>query len=256
MQDKIQHYLEQLEQEKEITILLACETGSRAWGFPSPDSDYDIRILYCHTKDWYLSLNDKKDSIDVMYENNDIDITGWDLRKSLKLLAKSNAALLERIQSPIVYKSQAEFVEQLVPIAQNHYSKISTIHHYLSMAKRFVDEVNEGPDYKLKTFFYGLRSAMACKWILEKDEMPPIKFKKMYMNLNLDKKIVTRINELILLKATISESYKHSGEEDLRAFMGGVIKESDDKRKGLPSAKGNMDDLNSLFINMITQYDH
>ena len=96
MINKIKHYLTKIEQDKDIKILLACETGSRAWGFASPDSDFDIRIIYLHKKDWYLSLNELKDSIDMMFENNDIDITGWDLRKSLKLLRKSNAALLER----------------------------------------------------------------------------------------------------------------------------------------------------------------
>ena len=73
MQEKIQQYLQQIETDKDITILLACETGSRAWGIPSPESDYDIRIIYVHKKDWYLSLSEKKDSIDLMFENNNID---------------------------------------------------------------------------------------------------------------------------------------------------------------------------------------
>ena len=101
MTEKINQYLDKIEIEKKVKILLACETGSRAWGFPSPDSDFDIRIIYVHKKDWYLSLNERKDSIELMFENNDIDITGWDLRKSLRLLHKSNPPLLERIQSPI-----------------------------------------------------------------------------------------------------------------------------------------------------------
>lgn len=256
MQNKIQQYLKQIETDKDITILLACETGSRAWGFPSPDSDYDIRILYVHKKDWYLSLSEKKDSIDLMFENNDIDITGWDLKKSMKLLAKSNAALLERIQSPIVYQSHPEFVEQITVLANVQYSRIATIHHYLSMTKGFVFDINSESDYKLKKFFYALRSAMACKWIMDKESIPPIEFKKMYMNLDLDHSLVTRINELILLKSTISEGYLHSGEEDIRQFMDDLIKEADQKRKNLPSAKGNMDDLNDMFINTVTQYDN
>lgn len=256
MQQKIQHYLQQIEQDKNITILLACETGSRAWGFPSPDSDFDIRILYCHKKDWYLSLSEQKDSIDVMYENNDIDITGWDLKKTLKLLQKSNAALLERIQSPIIYKSNPEFVEEIKKMAKTQYSRIATMHHYLSMAKKFVDDLNEDKDYKLKKFFYGLRSAMACKWILEREEMPPIEFKTMFMNLNLDQSIVTRINELILLKSTISESYMHSGEEDLRSFIDDCISAADKDRKSLPASKGSLTDLNELFINTITTHDN
>ena len=82
MSKRITQYLDKIEKQKEVKILLACETGSRAWGFPSPDSDFDIRIIYVHKKNWYLSLSEQKDSIDLMFENNDIDISGWDLRKS------------------------------------------------------------------------------------------------------------------------------------------------------------------------------
>ncbi|KAA3624027.1 MAG: nucleotidyltransferase domain-containing protein, partial [Bacteroidetes bacterium] len=121
MKDKIRKYLSELEKDKGIEILLACETGSRAWGFPSPDSDFDVRIIYKHEKDWYLSLAEKKDTIDIFLDNNEIDISGWDLRKSLRLLWKSNPPLLERIQSPIIYKSDQEFVVGITAIAQKTY---------------------------------------------------------------------------------------------------------------------------------------
>jgi len=111
MTEKIKKYLTEIEQERNIKILWACETGSRAWGFPSTDSDYDIRIIYVHNTDWYLNLTEEKDSIELMLENNDIDISGWELKKSLNLLRKSNAAMLERIQSPIVYKKDDEFIK-------------------------------------------------------------------------------------------------------------------------------------------------
>src|SRR5690606_34964598 len=136
MKEKIINYLKQVETEYNIEILLACETGSRAWGFPSPDSDYDVRFIYRHPKDWYLSLNEKKDTIEKMYENNEFDLSGWDLKKSLNLLLKSNAALLERIQSPIVYLSDENFLFELNELTKNTYSKIATMHHYLSMSEK------------------------------------------------------------------------------------------------------------------------
>src|SRR5215471_9995733 len=98
----ILNMLQQIEREYSVKILYACETGSRAWGFPSPDSDYDIRFIYMHERDWYLSLNERKDTIEFML-NEELDITGWDLKKSLLLLKKSNAALIERFQSPVEY---------------------------------------------------------------------------------------------------------------------------------------------------------
>ncbi len=98
---KIANVLTEIEQKKSIRILYACETGSRAWGFPSPDSDYDIRFIYMHERNWYLSLSHKKDTIEYM--DGDLDITGWDLKKSLTILKKSNASLIERFQSPVEY---------------------------------------------------------------------------------------------------------------------------------------------------------
>ncbi|MCT4663672.1 MAG: nucleotidyltransferase domain-containing protein [Flavobacteriales bacterium] len=253
MNEKISHYLNEIEKAKNVEILLACETGSRAWGFPSPDSDFDIRIIYQHKKDWYLSLNEQKDSIDLMFENNEIDITGWDLKKSLKLLQKSNAPLLERIQSPIIYKKDHEFLEEIKVIAQNQYSRIATMHHYLSMAKKFIEELKENEEYKLKRFFYILRSATACKWILEKDEMPPIEFMKMINNLAIDPILVKRINELIELKSTKSESYYHHGEPKLLSFIETCINEAEENRLKLPSSKGKIEELNQFFIKTLSK---
>jgi len=256
MNEKIIQYLDQIEKEKEVKILLACETGSRAWGFPSPDSDFDIRIIYVHKKDWYLSLSEKRDSIDLMLENNEIDITGWDLRKSLRLLQKSNAALLERIQSPILYKHNSSFLTEMNELANSQYSRIATIHHYLSMAKKFLEELKEKEDYKLKKFFYALRSATACKWILEKDEMPPIEFQKMIDGLSIENNLKKRVNELISLKVTISESYLHNGETELINFIENCINSADEKRKSLPTSKGNPDELSSFFLKTLSQNDN
>lgn len=251
MEDKIKKYLTDLEKEKGIEILLACETGSRAWGFPSPDSDFDVRIIYKHHKDWYLSLTEEKDTIECFYENNDIDISGWDLRKCLRLMWKSNPPLLERIQSPIIYHVDKEFLAGINSIAQKTYSRIATIHHYLSMAKKALDEVVSSNDYKLKRFFYALRASVACLWILEKEEIPPIEFGKMVNGLDLSDNLTNRINELIELKSTISETYLHKGEHDLIKFMETCLEKADNESKNLPASKGQMSELNEFFRNTL-----
>ena len=163
MEDKIKSYLSALEQEKDISILLACETGSRAWGFPSPDSDYDVRLIYKHQTEWYLSITEAKDTIELMLDNNEVDISGWDLRKSLRLLWKSNPPLLERIQSPIIYRQNPNFISGIRELSRNTYSKIATMHHYLSIAIKSYEQITAEPEYKLKSFFYGLRTATANK---------------------------------------------------------------------------------------------
>ncbi len=253
MKEKIKHYLEEIEKEKDIRVLLACETGSRAWGFPSPDSDYDIRMIYVHKREWYLSLTKHKDTIERMFENNDIDITGWELKKALRLLGKSNAAFLERIQSPILYKHDDDFLKEVRLVASNHYSKIATIHHYLNMGKRCFYEIENQKKYKLKKFFYALRAATACKWILDRDEIPPIVFQEMMQGLEIEEKIKERVNELIELKAEISESYLHFGEEAIFAFIQKNISQAKENFKSLPAAQGRLEDLNIFFRKQITE---
>lgn len=165
-----------------------------------------------------------------MFEKNVIDISGWELRKSLRLLQKSNPPLLERIQSPILYKYDNFFLKEINNIAKFQYSKIATIHHYLSLAKKIFIYLRENKNYNFKKFFYALRSATACKWILEKNEMPPIEFLKMLNGLSIEKSLTNRIYELISLKATISESYLHEGDEKLLNFIETCINSADEKR--------------------------
>ncbi len=255
MTDKILKYLKEIEAKKNIKILLACETGSRAWGFPSPNSDYDIRLIYVHKKDWYLSLSNKKDSIELMFENNDIDISGWELKKSLQLLKKSNAPLLERIQSSIIYSADKEFISDILNVSSSYYSKIATMHHYLSMAKKIKSEIEEKKEYKLKKLFYALRTATVCKWIIEKEKMPPIDFTKIYLNLSLDKKIIQNIESLIELKKTKNESYLHQGESLIFSFIEDCIMQADEIKLSLPAAKGNAVLLDEFFRKYINKYD-
>lgn len=251
MEEKINKYLSDLEKQKGIKILHACETGSRAWGFPSPDSDFDVRIIYKHDKNWYLGLTEEKDTIEYFLENNEIDISGWDLRKSLRLLAKSNPPLLERIQSPIIYKVDIEFLSGINSVAKKNYSRIATIYHYLSMAKKAFEEVRYSEEYKLKKFFYALRASTACLWILEKEEIPPIEFVKMFNGLDLPENIKTQIGELIAIKSTISEAYLHRGEDILIEFMKTCIERAENESQSLPASKGKMNDLNEFFLKML-----
>ena len=116
MEARILEVVEKLEADLDIRVLLACETGSRAWGFASPDSDYDIRLLYCHPVEWYLSVNEPKDELSSMEDDNLLDITGWELRKTLRLLNKSNMAVFERLVSSIVYRQDEQFCLSLIHI--------------------------------------------------------------------------------------------------------------------------------------------
>lgn len=256
MNDKIKKYLFELEEKMDIKILFACETGSRAWGFPSPDSDFDVRFIYVHKNDWYLTVNDKKDTIEMMLDDNEIDISGWELKKSLKLLLKSNAALLERLQSPIVYIQDLEFSEDIQVVAKQCYSRIATVNHYLSMAKKMLAEISGVDEFKLKKFLYALRATLVCKWIIEKEEIPPIEFSEVYNNLRLPENIIIKTEKLIELKATKAESYFLLKENDLLNFMKNMISDIEDKKNKLPTAKFDVDSLNSLLKKYVYKYDN
>lgn len=251
MKKNINKYLDNIQEEKGIEILLACETGSRAWGFPSPDSDFDVRFIYRNKTAWYLSLNDQKDTIEMMFENNEIDLSGWDLRKCLHLLWKSNPPLLERIQSPIIYMANEDFLFGINQLAKSTYSKIASMHHYLSMAKKMFSEVKGLENVKLKKLFYALRTAVACQWIIEKEEMPPIVFQRILEELQFDMNVKQRIYELIELKSYSQESYLHSKEEVLNDFIENCIQVAEQKASALPAAKGQIDDLNQFFLKML-----
>ncbi|NJJ40549.1 nucleotidyltransferase domain-containing protein [Paenibacillus apii] len=174
--------LERIEREENVRILYACESGSRAWGFPSKDSDYDVRFIYVRPVDWYLSIFEKRDVIERPISDM-LDINGWDLRKALNLFRKSNPPLLEWLQSPIVYRENHGITEQIRGIASLTFSPKSCIHHYLHMAKGNYRDYLQGDQVKIKKYFYVLRPILACEWIEKYVTMPPIEFNRLAQEL-------------------------------------------------------------------------
>jgi uncharacterized protein len=134
IEQRIQAVLDEIEKEGQVTILYACETGSRGWGFESEDRDYDVRFIYLRRTEWYLSIQKKRDVIERPIDE-DLDISGWDLPKALQLLRKSNPPLLERFQSPIVYRDNPSVTSRFRKLMQDYYSPISCMYHYLHMAQ-------------------------------------------------------------------------------------------------------------------------
>lgn len=256
METKIKNKLKDIELTHRVKVLYACETGSRAWGFPSPDSDYDVRMIYMHEPDWYLSLSDKKDTIEFMSDDGELDITGWDIKKCLKLMWKSNGALLERLQSPVVYKEEKNVIALLKPFADNCFAPIAAMHHYLGMAKNSFSEIEGNDEIKLKKLFYALRAALACKWILEKGTVPPIVFMKMVNELSFDERLKDKMVTLIELKSGKTEAYIHAAEKDLNNFISTTLTVADEAFDRLPGRKEKDVDLDSLFKHIVkTHWD-
>ncbi|WP_114497570.1 nucleotidyltransferase domain-containing protein [Fontibacillus phaseoli] len=182
MQPVILNELQRIEQKEQVRILFACEAGSRAWGVPSKDSDYDVRFLYLRPIDSYLSLFEPRDVIERPI-NNQLDIHGWDLKKALLLFRKSHPPLLEWLQSPIQYYEKYSVAGQIRDLSPLSFSPRSCIYHYLHMAKRNYRDYLQGEEVKSKKYLYVLRPLLACGWIEKYDKMPPMEFEIMVEDL-------------------------------------------------------------------------
>lgn len=206
MKDRVLEELGRIEREYGIRVLLAVESGSRAWGFASPDSDYDVRFVYAHNRDWYISIGEPRDVIEEMLPG-DLDVSGWELRKTLRLFAKCNLALNEWLGSPIVYSETGPFREELACLVPQFFNPIAGIHHYRSMATRTFEENYANGVIGIKKLFYVLRPLLACRWISRKQSQPPTAFAELVAS-----KFVTPderewIAELLARKADSREAF-------------------------------------------------
>lgn len=158
-----------------VRILFAVESGSRAWGFPSPDSDYDVRFVYARPRDWYLSIDPRRDVIELPIEGM-FDVNGWDLRKALQLLIKPNPVLLEWLESPIYYRKDESVVTALKALADRTLHHVPATYHYLHLGESQWRKYIDGRDRViLKKYFYVLRPALALRWIrLHSGRRPPM----------------------------------------------------------------------------------
>ena len=155
-----------MEDEESVTIFFACESGSRAWGFPSANSDYDVRFLYAHPRDWYLSIDlERRRDVIERPITDALDVGGWDLRKALQLFRKSNPPLLEWLQSPIVYREETTVAARFRDLLPVYYSPVKARYHYLHMAQGNARAYLKGDEIWLKKYFYVLRPVLAIQWI-------------------------------------------------------------------------------------------
>lgn len=170
--------LEKIEAAEGVRVLYAVESGSRSWGFESADSDYDVRFIYVHRKDWYLSILEGRDVIEREFDGT-WDICGWDLRKTLRLFRKSNPVLMEWLASPFVYWEAGALAERLRELAQTYCSRKAAAYHYLSMAQGNHQDYIAGRDeVRLKKYLYVLRPLVNILWLAEQPGLVPMVFRE------------------------------------------------------------------------------
>jgi uncharacterized protein len=204
MRENIIDHLHTIEAQEIVIIFYACESGSRAWGFPSADSDYDVRFLYLHPVQWYLSIVEKRDVIERPL-NDQLDMNGWDLKKALVLFRKSNPPLLEWLDSPIVYQEKFKVASQMRELAKTYYSPTACIFHYLHMAQGNFREYLKGERVWIKKYFYVLRPILAIKWIEQGYGVAPTAFGTLLEQMIPSGPLKDEINKLIEQKSMGAE---------------------------------------------------
>ena len=201
-----------------VRIAYACESGSRAWGFPSADSDYDVRFLYVRPVEWYLSIDEKRDVIERLV-SEELDINGWDLKKALGLFRKSNPPLLEWLGSPIVYLEKYSIAAEMRELTPVYYSPTACLYHYRHMARGNFRDYLKGGEVWVKKYFYVLRPILAMNWIEKGLGVVPTDFNVLVDKLVADRKLRAEIDRLILAKRAGAELKRGPRIEPISEFI-------------------------------------
>ncbi len=233
IQQEIQTALHDIELREGVQVVLACESGSRAWGFESKDSDYDVRFVYVRSPDWYLSidLEEKRDVIERPIEDS-LDINGWDLRKALRLLRRSNPPLLEWLGSPIIYRDNGIASEPMRDLARRYQSSVACAYHYLHMARGNFREYLQSREVWRKKYLYVLRPLLAIRWIERGLGLVPTRFQTLLDQVVDDTELARAIGELLREKRNGAELDRGPRIEPISAFMEKELRRLEDTSLG------------------------
>ncbi|EHO06415.1 nucleotidyltransferase domain-containing protein [Myroides odoratimimus] len=250
MKEIILKKIKEIEESHNIEVLYGCESGSRAWGFASEDSDYDVRLVYKQKIDNYLSVVDTSDFIDMPIDEV-WDFNAWDIKKVLVLLIKSNITVFEWLQSPIVYKEAEGFKAALWALSQDYYCQQTHTHHYLGLAKKMLLE-HKGEQVKYKTLFYILRALLSAKWNVEFNKIAPMEFKPLLQVVN-DDELIAHILLLIKEKEGLTEKDWYTWDVRLKNYVNNLYESL--SKVTVVKSKGGFDNelVNSFFRKEVRQ---
>ncbi len=244
--------LSAIEQKENVKILYAVESGSRAWGVESIDSDYDVRFVYVRQKEDYLSLQEKRDVIEWQLDEV-LDINGWDLKKTLIQFHRGNATLFEWANSPIVYKTTDAWKE-IYEISKNYFSRKVALYNYYGMANSTYKQYLQGDEVKYKKYIYALRPVLACKFIEENNAIPPVKFEDLLKQI-LPKELSDEINQMLIIKAKTDEKDLKPRLPIIHKYIEDEIVKYEQLSKNMKDDRTNAwDELDELFRNAIYNF--
>lgn len=250
IQAVIREKIKEIEEQEQVRIILAVESGSRAWGFESPDSDYDVRFIYVRSKNDYLKLEEVRDVIEWQLDDT-LDISGWDIQKALRLLYKSNPTLFEWCASPIIYEEKPE-ANALRKLIQAYFSEQKLVYHYWNMAKRNYCEYLQHDLVKSKKYFYVLRPILAGKWVLTQQTPPPMEFEKLVES-ELDENLKPIVAELIAKKRQVGEADLVPKIPLLNHYIEEKLAWLETEAKKLTLQKNEWQPLNAFFLQLLEE---
>ncbi len=243
--------LDELAREHQVEIISAIESGSRSWGFPSPDSDYDVRFVYAHAPEWYIQLNPERDVIELPV-NAVLDIGGWDVRKAMTLANSGNSVIQEWLISPLVYREDPARAALLRDMVARTFNATATFHHYSAMANNMIAAL-DAPDIKLKRFFYISRATLSALWVMREHTMPTVVFPDLLRALTDDAAVLAAFQRQIEDKATKTEAKTGAVDPLCLAFVRDAYQEimaaDMDKLPPRREALGNEDLRKFLMVN-------
>ncbi len=242
--------LSDIENQHGVRILFAAESGSRAWGFASQDSDFDVRFIYIHPQDEYLSILNRRDVIECGVSET-LDVSGWDIRKALILFSKSNPPLLEWLGSPMVYMDKYGFADRLRSLVRQTLSTKRCMYHYLHMAMGNYREYLKGDVVRLKKYLYVLRPILACLWIEKHGSMPPTEFQLLVNDAQLSCPLQDTINDLLARKMSGEELAFAPRVPELNNFIDEMLHHFHRQGGVAPPAFQGYDVLDDLFRDML-----
>ncbi|MCL6360986.1 nucleotidyltransferase domain-containing protein [Pectobacterium polaris] len=226
MRTRIKLVLQDVEERYQVKVLYACESGSRGWGFSSPDSDYDVRFLYVHRPEWYLRVEPQRDVIELPIDD-ELDVCGWEWRKALGLLKRANPTLIEWLDSPVVYQEDRETTSDLRAAVPTWFSPSKARWHYLSMARKNFRGYLQDETVRLKKYFYVLRPLLAVRWIEAGKGMPPMRFSQLLAGTVGDPYLLAEIHQLLEIKQRSGEAEYGPRREAIHAFITKMLNDAD-----------------------------
>lgn len=257
MKKKILDKLAEIERQYDVKILLAAETGSRAWGFESGDSDWDVRFIYVHKLPWYLQVEQGRDVIEFMSDDRTLDFVGWDIRKTMGLFKDCNLTMLEWLHSPYLYTFDKEFTDRIKVLEKDYFLVKNGLYHYFNLTTSIAGRNIINSQCEMKPFLYYLRGLLACQWIERYHTAPLVPFDQLVDAVVDDKTVKDGINRYVGLKRKSKEYDRVCVEPQLMDYAAKLAAYYTDNIKDLATSDNWNSDttaVDKLVLDMVLKY--